>query len=75
MTEIIELDRRVFECTITPDTPGYRGRRLRVEQLSGEPLTDRQWRRLVRRLKRDLERGGGKLLRYGFGRGEPPCAT
>ena len=39
MTRIIELSDRVFEITVTPDTPGYHHRQFRIRVLSGPLMT------------------------------------
>ncbi|HJZ53961.1 MAG TPA: hypothetical protein VKE74_03340 [Gemmataceae bacterium] len=45
--EYVETAGRVFEVTITPDTPGYVRRTLTVRLVSGPPLTHEEWRRLA----------------------------
>lgn len=68
MTEIIELDCRVFEAVACPDTPGRCRRTLTIRQLSGPDLDDAQWLAVQGEVVRELIRRGNRV--YGVRHGE-----
>lgn len=43
---IFELEDRVFEVKVVPDTPGRQKRRLTIKKLSGKPMSDEDWLRI-----------------------------
>ena len=63
--EIIELDNRVFEATIEPDTPGWRKRTLTVSQLSGRELDEEEWEDVVDAIVEELRRRGQIIHSFG----------
>ncbi len=64
---IVELDAHVFEITMHPDDPGIMRRTIKLELLSGEPLTEREAAMIAARLISDYEQRGGKVHRVTYG--------
>ena len=67
MTEIIELDNRVLEITTTPDTPGYRRRRMTVQLLSGPGITEEESERVRQGILEVCAARGIKFISLTFG--------